>query len=300
MKIYNIFDNVFLHRIEKYIFKKLKKVYGRKGAKVYSKLIRVIYGNLSLRYGFTVRQFWNCLPLKIIIRKKINGAYGKNYVKKGFNYSVIELNKKSATYNTFIHEFGHYLKKLICFAYSMYLPSKIMFDDIRRINDFIVSKDKKRFSLNILNWSIQEEEDFACSWERYILNGHPSAYPEIFDQIKEFLVKDINSRSVSEVTEAYSLINMSDDITDLFNNFIKTNKKTVKTPIPSPFGTPILKRRKINNIKNILMTILVLVLLSVLVLMFKQEIIFFVKYLLYMLFNNHFFKMIYLKIRLMI
>ena len=296
----NIFDSIYLSRIEKYVFKKLKKVYGRKGAKAYSKLVRIIYSNLSLRYGFSVKQFWNCLPLKIIIKRKINGAYGKNYIMKGLSYSVIELNKKSATYNTFIHEFGHYLKKLICFAYNMYLQSNIILDDIKRINNFIISRDEKRNSLGIFNWSVQEEEDFACSWERYVLNGHPSAYPEIFDKIKEFLIKDINSRSVNEVTEAYSLINISDDITDLFNNFIKTNKRTVKIPVPSFFGIPILKRRKINSIKKILITMLSLIILSILVLMFKQEIIFFVKYLLYTLFNNHFFKMIYLKIRLMI
>ena len=139
----NVFDGIYLSRIEKYVFKKLKKVYGRKGAKAYSKLARIIYSNLSLRYGFSVKQFWNCLPLKIIIKRKINGAYGKNYVRKGLSYSVIELNKKSATYNTFIHEFGHYLKKLICFAYNIYLPSNIILDDIKRINNFIINRDEK-------------------------------------------------------------------------------------------------------------------------------------------------------------
>lgn len=295
-----IFDSIYLFRIEKYVFKKLKKVYGRKGAKVYSKLIRIIYGNLSLRYGFSVKQFWNCLPLKIVIKRKIYDAYGKNYVKKGLDYSVIELNKKSATYNTFIHEFGHYLKKLICFASNIYLPSNIMFDDMKRIDDFIVDKDKKARVLAIFNWNTEQEEDFACSWERYVLNGHPSAYPEIFDKIKGCLMEDIGNRSVDEVTEAYSLINMNNDIIDLFNNFIKTNKKTTKTPIPSPFGIPILRRRKINSIKKLFIKILLLIILSILVLMFKQEIIFFVKYLLYILFNNSLFKMIYLKIRLMI
>lgn len=300
MKNSSIFDSIYLYKIEKYVFKKLKKVYSRKGAKVYSKLIRIIYSNLSLRYGFSVKQFWNCLPLKIVIKRKIYGAYGKNYVKKGLNYSVIELNKKSATYNTFIHEFGHYLKKLIYFAYNIYLPSNIMFDDMKRIDNFIVDKNKKASTSTVFNWNTEQEEDFACSWERYVLNGHPSAYPEIFDKIKEFLIEDIGNRSVDEVTEAYSLINMNDDIIDLFNNFIKTNKKTTKTPIPSPFGVPILIRRKINDIKELFIVTLLLIILLMLVLMFKQKIIFSIKYLLYVLFNSHLFKMIYLKIRLMI
>ena len=266
------YNKKFLSKIEKYIYKKLKCVYGKKGAKVYSKLIIIIYGNLATRYNLTVKQLWNCLPLKVIPKRKINGAYGKNILKMSDNFSIIEIDRKKATYNTFIHEFGHYLKKLICFIYIMYMPSNVISNDIERINKFVGVKKKSLFStFDIFKWDVQQEEDFACTWERYVLNGHPTAYQEIFDDIKRFLMNDINKRNVNEVMSAYSLIDMTDDIKDLFNNFIKTDIKENITPKLSPSSKTIIKRRKFNKLKKNLLSIGLILAFSFLILFFHSE-----------------------------
>ena len=294
-------------KIEKHIFKTLKKVYGRKGAKIYAKLIKIIFNNLALRYNLSVRQVWNCLPLKVFPRRKIDGAYGKNYIKRGINYSGIDISR-TATYNTFIHEFGHYLKKLICFIYATYTPSLIMLKDIKRMNVYVgtATKTKSIESINVFTWNVDQEEAFAYSWERYALNANTKVYPEIFEEIRKHLMKDISRRSTREVEHAYDLVETTDDLLDLFNNFIKTTERNTKIPALMPSAQILAKQRMKNNIKKGILYSFILIILLALIYLFYNEIIYFLKYLLYYLLNNRivisildFFKIIILKIRLM-
>lgn len=278
-----------LRKIKKHIYKKLKKVYGRRGAKVYSQIIEIIYKNIATRYNLTVKQVWDCLPLKVIPKKSLDGAYGVNFIKRGINYSGIKISK-TATYNTFIHEFGHYLKKLICYIYSFYIPNNVILSDVQRMNIFVGDATKApRGSINLFTWNVDQEETFAYSWERYVLNVNPRVYPEIFDEMKKHLMNDINRRSVNEVEHAYGLIETTDDIIDLFDNFIKTTKKAGTKPILSPASTIIRKQRKINTIKKIALISTISFIILVLFTCFNKEIIYYLNSTYYYLLGNRLF-----------
>ena len=211
-------DKLLLRKISKSFQKVLKKRYSNIITKYNLIFVRLIYQNLAKRYGMTVYQVYNCLPLTICIDKDLD-AYGmcqsaiveeKKLFQKPIKRrkSTIFLNAKDVTTTTFIHEFGHYLRFLI--AQVAYHKNEKAIQDFKLLVDILRSRANvvKNEYDNFFSrgyFTEEEEENFAKSWEQYLKDGvsPEKKYQKIFNNFRKYVFQDMNSRSEKRKYEFY-------------------------------------------------------------------------------------------------
>jgi hypothetical protein len=208
-----MFDNLkdwwFLKRFLMKTKRPLLKMYSRKMVKYNLKIVKMTYINLSMRYGLSVKGVFDYLPLKVKLDKEMENEYGLCRVameevgffkKRKEMRSTILLNRKDVTTTTFIHEFGHYIRFLI--AQIAYYKNKNALSDFIKIVDLVrsradVAKDKYDDYFARGRFSVDEEENFATSWERYLRDGiAPSKkLNRLFKNFKKAIFHDMHERS---------------------------------------------------------------------------------------------------------
>lgn len=212
-------DYLFLRKIANKFKKPLRKMYSRKITKYNLKIVKLIYGNLAKRYGLTVKQIYNCLPLTLKIDKEMEMAYGlceagpviiKPWFGKAkkFRKSTIYLNGVDVTTTTFIHEFGHYLRFLI--AQIAIHKNKKALEDFRNITDLVRSRAEASMKKHDNYWTrgtftVDEEENFAKSWEQYLKDGiaPDKKHQKLFNDFRKYIFADMNKRSQKRHYEFY-------------------------------------------------------------------------------------------------
>ena len=212
-------DYLFLRKIGKKFKKKLKKLYSRKITNYNVKIAKLIYKNLANRYSLSVKEIYNCLPLKIEIDKEMEGAYGlcETYLDerkflffktKKMMKSNIYLNGKDVTTTTFIHEFGHYLRFLIA-RIAMHRNKKAI-EDFKRVVDLVRSRSDASVKKHDNYWTrgsftVDEEENFAKSWEQYLKDGiAPCAkHKKLFQDFRKYIYADMYQRNEKRKYEFY-------------------------------------------------------------------------------------------------
>ena len=218
--LYELRDYLFLRKIIKKFKKPLRKVYSRKITKYNLRMVKLIYANLAKRYGVSVRQLYNYLPLKVEIDKDMEMAYGlcearMEKVKKLFRkpvkiyQSTIYLNGKDLTTTTFIHEFGHYVRYLIAYI-AMFAKNKRAFKDFLRVVDIVRSRSDaytKRYDHFFTRGTFteEEEENFARSWEQYLRDGIApiKQHQKLFNDFRKYIFDDMYKRNENRKYEYY-------------------------------------------------------------------------------------------------
>jgi len=218
--MFNNFRNrLFLRKIGKKFKKPLRKLYSRRITKYNIKMVKLIYKNLAKRYGMTVKQVYNCLPLTVQIDKEMEMAYGlceaaPVIVKRLFGKAkkvrraTIYLNGTDVTTTTFIHEFGHYLRFLI--AQIAIHKNKKALEDFRKITDLVRSRSEAAMKKNDNfftrgHFTEEEEENFAKSWEQYLKDGvaPDKKHKKLFNDFRKFIFDDMHKRSERKKFEFY-------------------------------------------------------------------------------------------------
>lgn len=215
----NFRDRLFLRKIAKKFRRPLRKMYSRKMTKYNLKIVKMIYKNLARRYGMSVKDVYNCLPLTVEIDKDMEMAYGlcqagPVMIKKWFRKpkkvrkATIFLNGVDVTTTTFIHEFGHYLRFLIA-QVAMHKNKKAM-QDFRLIVDLVRSRADayKNANDNFFTrgaFTTDEEENFAKSWEQYMKDGiaPDKKHKKLFSDFRKLIFDDMHARSERKKYEFY-------------------------------------------------------------------------------------------------
>ena len=218
--LYEIRDYLFLRKITRRFKKPLRKVYPRKLVKYNLRMVRVIYQNIAKRYGVSVRQIYDYLPLDVKIDYDMEMAYGlcearTDTIKKLFHkpvklyHSTIYLNGQDTTTTTFIHECGHYLRYLIAYI-AMFARNKKAFKDFIRVVDIVRSRSDaytKRYDHFFTRGTFteDEEENFAKSWELYLRNGVSpiKKHQKLFDDFRKYIFDDMYKRNERRKYEYY-------------------------------------------------------------------------------------------------
>ncbi len=210
---------LFLRKIGKKFRKVLKKLYSKKITKYNIKMVKMIYKNIARRYGLSVKQVYNCLPLELEIDYDMELAYGvcktdvvekKRLFEKPIKRveSSITLNGKDLTTTTFIHEFGHYLRFLI--ARIAAKRNKKALVDFRNIVNLVRSgvyiytkKNDNYFTRG--QFTEDEEENFAKSWEQYLRDGKApnKKHEKLFNDFRIFIFDDMYKRNEKRKYEFY-------------------------------------------------------------------------------------------------
>ena len=225
-------DYRFLNTLELKYKKALRKHYTRKQTKYNLKLIRALFSNIASRYDMMPRQLYNCLPLKkVYISSELEynefyKVYGlcTNY---GFKKAEIALQKEYITPTTFIHEFGHYIRFLIE-AVLIKTKNRTSFNDMKFIGKRIMLSEK----LHNFNFTVDQEEMFAKSWEKYMRDGiAPSKqYIKLFKDFKMYIIKTSHAKQDKDGYENYEFLDVTiaPDIKEFFDKLIIGKKIKVK------------------------------------------------------------------------
>lgn len=212
-------DYLFLRKIGKKFRRPLRRIYSRKITNYNIKMVKLIYKNLAKRYSMSIKKVYNCLPLTIKIDKEMEGAYGlcqaftenkKRFFRKPIKVrqSIIYLNGRDVTTTTFIHEFGHYLRFLIA-QIAMHRNKKAL-EDFKNIVDLVRSradasmkKHDNYFTRG--GFTIDEEENFAKSWEQYLKDGVApnKKFKKIFNDFRKHIFLDMHNRNQKRKYEFY-------------------------------------------------------------------------------------------------
>ncbi|MDR3289833.1 MAG: hypothetical protein LBT02_00940 [Rickettsiales bacterium] len=177
-----IMEYFFLNRIARSFKRPLRKKYSRKMVKYNLKVVKITYKNIARRYSMSIKKIYYSLPLKVIVAD-LEGAYGlcavymdkKNFFnKEKVAKSTITLNRTSITTTTFIHEFGHYIRFLIGQIAST--KNEKAFEDFKLLTDLVrsradVAKNKRNNYWLRGAFTVEEEENFAKTWEQYFRDG---------------------------------------------------------------------------------------------------------------------------------
>jgi len=214
-----IIDYFFLKRMAKKFKKPLRKIYSRKQTKYNILMVKLIYKNLARRYGLTVKQVYNFLPLNIELDPDMEGIYGlcRSYMvkKRVFLFkkiikkvSTITLNKNDVTSTTFIHEFGHYIRFLIAqiaiskneFAHNDFVEMTKL---VKSRAELLMHKHDNFFARGY--FTTEEEENFAKSWEQYLKNGIPpdNKHKKLFNDFRKNIFYDMYKRGEKKHYEFY-------------------------------------------------------------------------------------------------
>lgn len=212
-------DYLFLRKIGKKFKKPLRKLYSRRITKYNLKIAKLIYKNLARRYGLTVKDVYSYLPLTLEIDKEMEMAYGlcearsvvkKRWFRKPIKYrkSTIYLNGQDVTTTTFVHEFGHYLRFLI--AQIAINRNKKALEDFRRITDLVRSRADVAMNQHDDffyrgQFTEEEEENFAKSWEQYLKDGiaPDKKHKKLFSDFRKYIFDDMHKRSEKRKFEFY-------------------------------------------------------------------------------------------------
>ncbi|MDR2527104.1 MAG: hypothetical protein LBC92_04480 [Rickettsiales bacterium] len=202
-------DYLFFRKIKGKFKGPLRKMYTRKITAYSLKIVIMTYKNLSRRYGISPRKVYNCLPLKVKIDPELEGAYGLCSVgmeRVGFFkktkkiQSTIFLNKNDVTTTTFIHEFGHYVRFLIQQVAAT--RNKKAFEDFVSLTDLVRSRKDVAMKKNDDffargNFTVEEEENFAKTWEQYLRDGiaPTKKLQKLFTNFKKAIFQDMYSRN---------------------------------------------------------------------------------------------------------
>lgn len=218
--LYEIRDYLFLRKIIRKFKKPLKKVYNRKLVKYNLRMVKLIYQNLARRYGVSIKQIYNYLPLEIEIDNDMEMAYGlceARMIKKKKLFhkpitvyqSTIYLNGKDLTTTTFIHEFGHYIRYLIAYI-PMLIRNRKAFRDFVKVVDIVRSRSDvytKKYDHFFTRgtFTTEEEENFAKSWELYLRNGISpiKKHQKLFDDFRKYIFDDMYKRNENRKYEYY-------------------------------------------------------------------------------------------------
>ena len=253
-------EKSFLWKIGRKFKKPLKKMYSRKITKYNLRIVKLIYRNLARRYGMSVQAVYGCLPLTVEIDKDMEGAYGLcqagPYVekrlfrkKKKYRKSTIVLNGNDVTTTTFIHEFGHYLRFLI--AQIAYHRNRKAVEDFRNVTDLVrsrvdVAKNKHDNYFTRGEFTVDEEENFAKSWEQYLKDGiaPDKKHKKLFEDFRKFIFDDMHRRSEKRKYEFYEdlEVKITPERRQFFDELI--------------IGKKMVKLNKSTQITNIIITIL--------------------------------------------
>lgn len=221
-------DYRFLNVLETRYKKALKRHYTKKQTKYNLKLVRALFINIASRYNMTPKRLYECLPLKKVYISdeleydEFHRVYGlcRNY---GFKKSEILLQKKYITPTTFIHEFGHYIRFLIE-AVILKTRNKTALRDMKFIGERIMLSKE----LNNFNFTTDQEEMFAKSWEKYIRDGIPpnKQYVKLFNDFKMYIITTSHDRNEKDGYESYEFfdVTISPDIKDFFDKLIVGKK----------------------------------------------------------------------------
>ena len=108
----------------------------------------------------------------------------------------------------FIHEFGHYLRFLI--AQIAYHRNKKAVEDFRNVTDLVrsradVAKNKHDNYFTRGEFTVDEEENFAKSWEQYLKDGiaPDKKHKKLFEDFRKFIFDDMHRRSEKRKYEFY-------------------------------------------------------------------------------------------------
>ncbi len=215
----NFKDRLFLRKIGKKFRRPLRKMYSRRITKYNLKIVKLIYKNLARRYGMSVKQVYNCLPLTVQIDKDMEMAYGLCEAKpitikslfgkaKKIRKATIYLNGNDVTTTTFVHEFGHYLRFLIA-QIAMHKNKKAL-EDFKNVADLVRSRSqaamKKHDNFFTRGYFTEEEEEnFAKSWEQYLKDGiaPDKKHKKLFNDFRKFIFDDMHKRSEKKKYEFY-------------------------------------------------------------------------------------------------
>ena len=194
-------------------------MYSRKLTKYNLRIAKLIYKNLARRYGMSVKDVYNALPLTLKIDKEMEHAYGlceaknvkiKRWFRKPKNErrATIFLNGTDVTTTTFIHEFGHYLRFLI--AQIAMAGNKKAMDDFKKIVDLVRSR-VDAYSKSYDNFftrggfTVDEEENFAKSWEQYMKDciAPNKKHKKLFKDFRKLVFDDMHKRNERRKYEFY-------------------------------------------------------------------------------------------------
>ena len=226
-------DYRFLNTLERKYKKALKRHYTRRQIKYNLRLVRALFINIASRYNMNPRQLYNCLPLKkVYISSELDynefyKVYGlcRNF---GFKKSEILLQKEYITPTTFIHEFGHYIRFLIE-AVVLKTKNRTALKDMIFIGTRIMLS-KKMYNFN---FTVDQEEMFAKSWEKYIRDGIPpnKQYEKLFHDFKLYIITTSHDRNEKNGYESYEFfdVTIAPDIKSFFDNLIAGKK--IKTSL---------------------------------------------------------------------
>ena len=218
----------FLNTLESKYKKALKRHYSKRQVKYNLKLIRALFTNIASRYNMTPRKLYKCLPLKKVYisdeldYNEFHKVYGL-HTNFGFKKSEIALQKEYITPTTFIHEFGHYIRFLIE-AVVLKTNNNTALCDMNFISERIMLSDKK----NNMEFTSDQEEMFAKSWEKYIRDGIPpnKQYKKLFDDFRMYIITTSHDKDDRDGYEDYEFfdVTIAPDIKEFFNKLIVGRK----------------------------------------------------------------------------